>query len=77
MDFIEGQGAVSDELTPALLTISEKGRPLRVKRAAKTRVRTDALDALGEGERAFDIALRWLRPKFVVTTAPVSDTPSR
>jgi hypothetical protein len=28
---------VSDELTPALLTISETGWPLRLKRAAKTR----------------------------------------
>jgi hypothetical protein len=37
MDFIEGQGAVSDDLTPALLTISEEGWPLPVKRAAKTR----------------------------------------
>jgi hypothetical protein len=37
MDFIEGQGAVSDDLTPVLLTISEAGRPLPVKRAAKTR----------------------------------------
>jgi hypothetical protein len=36
MDFIEGQGAVSDELTPALLAISEAGRPLRVKRAANS-----------------------------------------
>jgi hypothetical protein len=36
MDFIEGQGAVSDELTSVLLAISEAGRPLRVKRAAKT-----------------------------------------
>jgi hypothetical protein len=37
MDFIEEQGAVSDELTPVLLAISEEGRPLRVKRAAETR----------------------------------------
>jgi hypothetical protein len=37
MDFIEGQGAVSDELTSVRLAISETGRPLRVKRAAKTR----------------------------------------
>ena len=37
MDFIEGQGAVSDDLTPVLLAISEEGWPLRVKRAAKTR----------------------------------------
>ncbi len=37
MDFIEGQGAVSDELTPALLAISDTGRPLAVKHAAKTR----------------------------------------
>jgi hypothetical protein len=37
MDFIESHGAVSDELTPALLTISETGWSLPVKRAAKTR----------------------------------------
>jgi hypothetical protein len=37
MDFIEREGAVSDELTSVLLAISETGRPLRVKRAAKTR----------------------------------------
>jgi hypothetical protein len=37
MDFIEGQGAVSDGPTSVLLTISEAGRPLGVKRAAKTR----------------------------------------
>jgi EAL domain-containing protein (putative c-di-GMP-specific phosphodiesterase class I) len=37
MDFIEGQGAVSDDLTPVLLTISEEGWPLPVKHAAKTR----------------------------------------
>jgi hypothetical protein len=37
MDFIEGQGAVSDDLTPVLLAISENGWPLAVKRAAKTR----------------------------------------
>jgi hypothetical protein len=36
MDFIEGQGAVSDELTSVLLAISEKGRPLPVKRAANS-----------------------------------------
>jgi hypothetical protein len=37
MDFIESQGAVSDELTSVLLAISEKGWPLAVKHAAKTR----------------------------------------
>jgi hypothetical protein len=36
MDFIEWQGAVSDELTSALLATSETGRPLRVKRAANS-----------------------------------------
>jgi hypothetical protein len=36
MDFIEKEGAVSDELTSALLAISESGRPLRVKRAANS-----------------------------------------
>jgi hypothetical protein len=39
MDFIEGQGAVSDELTSVRLAISETERPLGVKRAAKTRER--------------------------------------
>jgi hypothetical protein len=37
MDFIEREGAVSDELTSGLLAVSENGRPLRVKRVAKTR----------------------------------------
>jgi hypothetical protein len=48
MDFIEGQGAVSDDLTPVLLTTSENGRPLRVKRAAKTRVRPTRVISGGE-----------------------------
>jgi hypothetical protein len=33
---IEREGAASDELTSVRLAISEPGRPLRVKRAAKT-----------------------------------------
>jgi hypothetical protein len=37
MDFIEREGAVSDELTSVVLAVSETGRPLRVKHAAKTR----------------------------------------
>jgi len=37
MDFIESEGAVSGELTSVRLTISEKGRPLRVKRVANSR----------------------------------------
>jgi hypothetical protein len=36
MDFIEGQGAVSDELTSVRLAISETGRPLGVERAANS-----------------------------------------
>jgi hypothetical protein len=36
MDFIEREGAVSDELTLVLPATSESGRPLRVKRAANS-----------------------------------------
>jgi hypothetical protein len=38
--------------------------------------KADALETLGEGRRALDIAVRWLRPKFIVTPAPVPDTRS-
>jgi hypothetical protein len=36
MDFIEKEGAVSDELTSVRLAISETGRPRPVKRAANS-----------------------------------------
>jgi hypothetical protein len=36
MDFIEGQGAVSDELTSMRVATSNAERPLRVKLVAST-----------------------------------------
>jgi hypothetical protein len=38
--------------------------------------KSDALDKLGEGAPALDIAVRWLRPKLVAAPIPVPDTPS-
>jgi len=65
MDFIENEGAVSDELTSVLLAVSETGRPLRVKRAAKTR------ETRGQFRRiqvANSREIRWRKP---VKSAPV------
>jgi hypothetical protein len=59
MDFIENEGAVSDELTSVLLAVSEKWRPLRVKRAAKTR------ETRGQFRRiqvANSREIRWRKP---------------
>ena len=39
--------------------------------------KSDALQEVGEGERAFDIAVRWLRPKFNDALAPDPETPTR
>jgi hypothetical protein len=38
--------------------------------------KSDALEKLGEGERAYGIANEWLRTKFGVTPVPVPDTPT-
>jgi hypothetical protein len=38
--------------------------------------KAEALETLGEGERALDIATGWLRPKLVMTPAPVPGTRS-
>jgi hypothetical protein len=65
MDFIENEGAVSDELTSVLLAVSEKWRPLRVKRAAKTR------ETRGQFRRiqvANSREIRWRKP---VKSAPI------
>jgi hypothetical protein len=59
MDFIESHDAVPDELTSALLAASGTGRPLRVKRAAKTR------EARGQFRRiqvANSREIRWRKP---------------
>jgi hypothetical protein len=59
MDFIEREGAVSDELTSLLLAVSGTGRPLRVKRAAKTR------ETRGQFRRiqvANSREIRWRKP---------------
>jgi hypothetical protein len=64
MDFIESEGAVSDELTSVLLAISETGWPLAVKRAAKTR------ETRGQFRRiqvANSREIRWRKP---VKSAP-------
>jgi hypothetical protein len=66
MDFIEGHGAVSDELTSVRLAVSEAGRPLRVKRAAKTR------ETCGQFRRiqvANSREFRWRKP---VKSAPMA-----
>jgi hypothetical protein len=39
--------------------------------------KADALDKLGEGRQALGIAVSWLRPKFIVTPAPMPDTRSQ
>jgi hypothetical protein len=39
--------------------------------------KSDALEALGEGAPALDIAVRWLRPKLVPAPTPVPDAPTR
>jgi hypothetical protein len=39
--------------------------------------KADALEALGEGAPALDIAVRWLRPKLVPAPTPVPDAPTR
>jgi hypothetical protein len=59
MDVIERQGAVSDELTSALLAISETGRPLRVKRAAKTR---ETRGQFRRNQVANSREIRWRKP---------------
>jgi hypothetical protein len=59
MDFIEWQGAVSDELTSALLATSETGRPLRVKRAAKTR---ETRGQFRRNQVANSREIRWRKP---------------
>jgi hypothetical protein len=59
MDFIEGQGAVSDELTSGLLAISESGRPLAVKRAAKTR---ETGGQFRRNQVANSREIRWRKP---------------
>jgi hypothetical protein len=59
MDFIESEGAVSDGPTPARLAVSGSGRPLRVKRAAKTR------ETSGQFRRiqvANSREIRWRKP---------------
>ena len=69
MDFIEREGAVSDELTSVLLAISEAGRPLRVKRAAKTR------ETRGQFRRiqvANSREIRWRKPVKSALTAEVA-----
>jgi hypothetical protein len=69
MDFIEREGAVSDELTSVLSAISEKGRPLRVKRAAKTR------ETRGQFRRiqvANSREIKWRKP---VKSAPIVEGP--
>jgi hypothetical protein len=38
--------------------------------------KAEALDKLGEGERALDIAAGWVRGKVVMTPAPVPGTRS-
>jgi hypothetical protein len=38
--------------------------------------KSTALEKLGEGRPAFDIANAWLRTKFAVATTPVPDAPT-
>jgi len=68
MDFIEREGAVSDELTSVLPAVSGTGRPSRVKRAAKTR------ETRGQFRRiqvANSREIRWRKP---VKSADTVDT---
>jgi hypothetical protein len=66
MDFIEREGAVSDELTSGLLAISEAGRPLRVKHAAKTRETRGQFRRIGVANSR---EIRWRKP---VKSAPIT-----
>jgi hypothetical protein len=59
MDFIDREGAVSDDLTSVRLAISETRWPLRVKRAAKTR---ETRGQFRRNQVANSREIRWRKP---------------
>ena len=67
-----------DGLPPAALAEPDglSGRTAELVTDLAEPAKADALEKLGEGRRAFDIAVSWLRPKFIVTPVPVPDTRS-